>query len=373
MIRFSQAFLLIFLGWYEHASLAQAQLAPTQYYGAYSHAPQGSARAMALGGAYAGLSDDASGLVYNPAGLAHGNWNFDIGSTANTTLNREADINRDDTADGVIFHFDFLALALRLGRFTVAVGQSSPYATEIYSKSSLNQRAGIQILNTDLSLAIAVTEKLSIGLTHHDSKLKESYLTYNEQLFEDGRTGAYSTYGISYRSEKNMGFGFSYTPKTYIDVPSSVNDVTVGGFPTTLSWFKGIALPARYTFGGFFKGSSDLMYIADLDFIHPLENSVLVESPFDGGSTSNQEVKPQLVQIPHGGIEYVVYSQAKKAFIWRVGSYKEPARVVGGKDRFHFTMGVELRLGPLVVSASMDETTGFSNSSQSISIVLGGS
>ena len=114
------------------------------------------------------------------------------------------------------------------------------------------------------------------------------------------------------------------------------------------------------------------MYIADLDFIRPVENSVLVESPFDGSTVMNQQVKPAMVQIPHGGIEYTVFSQPKKSFIWRLGSYKEPARVVGGSDRFHFTMGVEVRLGALVVSASMDETNGFSNASQSLSFVLGG-
>jgi hypothetical protein len=345
----------------------------TQYYGTYSHAPQGSTRAMALGGAYAGLSDDASGLVYNPAGLGHGQWTFDVGSTSNTTLNREADINGDDTSDGVIFHFDFNAVALRWWRLALAFGQSSPYSTEIYSKSSLNYRAGIRILNTDYSVAILLTENLSLGVTHHAAKLKEDYLYYNTPLIENEQSTQYLTYGLSYRPEKHIGFGFSYTPKTLIDVPNSANEVSLNGFPTTLYWFKGVALPERYTFGGFFKGAGDIMYIADLDFIRPVENSVLVESPFDGNSSANQEVKPTLVQIPHGGIEYIVFSQPKKTFIWRVGSYKEPARVVGGKDRFHFTMGVELRLGPLVVSASMDETTGFSNSSQSISFVLGGS
>lgn len=348
-------------------------MAQTQYYGTYSHAPQGSSRAMALGGAYAGLSDDASGLVYNPAGLGHGQWTFDVGSTSNTTLNREADINGDNTLDGVIFHFDFNALALRWGRLAFAFGQSSPYSTEIYSKNSLNNRAGIQILNTDYSLALLVTENLSLGVTQHSSVLKEDYLMYNSPIIENEQTARYLTYGLSYRPEKRIGFGFSYTPKVLIDVPESMNETSQYGYPVTLYWFKGVALPEHYTFGGFFKGTGDVMYIADLDFIRPVENSVLVESPFDGGSVSNQEVKRQLIQIPHGGIEYTLFSQPKKTFIWRVGSYKEPARVVGAKDRFHFTMGVELRLGPLVVSASMDETTGFSNSSQSVSFVWGGS
>ena len=348
-------------------------MSQTQYYGTYSHAPQGSTRAMGLGGAYAGLSDDASGLVYNPAGLTHGEWNFDIGSTSNTTLNREADINNDNTDDGVIFRFDFLALALRWERLALALGQSSPYSTEIYSKNSLFQRAGINILNTDYTVAFLVTKNLSLGVTQHNVKLTEDYLTYGEQLYQHQEVGQYRTYGISYRPEKKIGFGLSYTPKTTIEVPASANNVSYNGNPYTITWFKGVTLPERYTFGGFFKASDDLMYIADLDFIHPAENLVLVESPFDGSNFANQEVKPQLVQIPHGGVEYKVFSQAKKSFIWRLGSYKEPARVVGGKDRFHFTMGVELHLGPLVVSVSMDETSGFSNTSQSVSFVFGGS
>jgi hypothetical protein len=345
----------------------------TQYYGTYSHAPQGSTRAMALGGAYAGLSDDAAGIIYNPGGLAQGTWSFDVGGTSNTTLNREADINHDDTPDGVIFQFDFSVIAFQVGRFAAAVGQSSPYTTTIYSKNSLYERAGLSLLNIDYTAAFLVTEKLSIGVTHHATTLKEDYLTYNSQYFEHKQTGSYQSFGISYRPEKKIGFGLSYTPKTVFDVPAGVNYVVISNQPTTLSWFKGVAMPEKYTFGGFFKASEDLMYIADLDFIRPVESSVLVESPFDGNWGENQQVKTQMVQIPHGGIEYTVFSHAKKAFIWRLGSYKEPARVVGGKDRFHYTMGVELRLGALVVSASMDETSGFSNSSQSLSFVLGGS
>lgn len=363
-------FILLFFSFI--SVFAEAQTSETTYYGTYSHAPQGSSRAMGLGGAYTGLSDDASGIVFNPAGLSHGSWTFDFGSTSNTTMNREADINRDNTLDGAIFNYNFLALALKLSRFTFAIGQSSPYSSEIYSRNSLNQRAGITLLNTDYTIALLITPRFSIGMTQHNSILTEDYLTYGENYFKSTYKGQYSTFGISYRSDKDMGFGISYTPKFIIDVPSTDNEVSLNGNPTTLDWFRGIALPERYTFGGFFRGSADLMYIADLDFIRAVDNSVLVESPFDNYGSSNYEVKSKLVQIPHGGIEYTVFSQAKRAFIWRVGSYKEPARITGGKDRFHFTMGVELRLGPLVVSASMDETSGFSNSSQSISLVLGG-
>lgn len=358
------------------ASLVSAQSLPinsaTKYYGTYSHAPQGSTRAMALGGAFTGLSDDASGLIYNPAGLNHGAWRFDFGSTFNNTINREADVNRDNTLDGVNFQFNFLAVAGKLGPLTIAIGKSSPFAAELYSRNSLFQRAGISISNTDYTLALLLTTKLSIGITQHNSELNENYLTYNNTSYKSVHFGKYITYGISYRAEKDMGYGLTYTPKMIIDVPDSLNQVSFNGNSTDLNWFRGIALPERYTFGGFFRGSSDLMYIADLDFIRPVENSVLVENPFDNQGVYNYEVKSKLVQIPHGGIEYTVYSHAKKAFIWRVGSYKEPARISGGKDRFHYTMGVELRIGALVMSASMDESTGFSNSSQSVNIVLGG-
>lgn len=288
-------------------------------------------------------------------------------------MNREADVNRDNALDGVSFQFNFLAIAGRLGPLTLAIGKSSPYSTEIYSRSSLFQRAGISIQNTDYTIAFALTPNFSIGATQHNSELNENYLTYNETYYQSIHKGQYMTYGISYRADRDMGYGFSYTPKMIIDVPDSENQVSNGSFTTNLNWFRGIALPERYTFGGFFRGSSDLMYIADLDFIRAVDNSVLVESPFDNHNSTNYQVKAKLVQIPHGGIEYTVFSQAKKTFIWRLGSYKEPGRIAGGSDRFHYTMGVELRIGALVVSASMDEATGFSNSSQSINIVLGGS
>jgi len=45
-------------------------------------------RAQGMGGAYAGVSDDASGVVYNPGGLAFAQSN-DISGSANAFYNKK--------------------------------------------------------------------------------------------------------------------------------------------------------------------------------------------------------------------------------------------------------------------------------------------
>jgi hypothetical protein len=157
------------------------------------------------------------------------------------------------------------------------------------------------------------------------------------------------------------------------EVDPSVNQ-NIGWYSSNqdFGWFKGVVTPERYTLGGFYKASDRLIYAADLDIIKPVENSIFVVNPFSNWSfASGEEIKTQLVQIPHGGIEYKVVNEKRRGFIWRAGGYREPARSASTEDRLHLTMGVELRLGPFVVSASMDECSGFTNSSQSASLVLG--
>ncbi len=327
---------------------------------------------MGMGGAYAGVSDDAAGIVYNPAGLAFGEWIFDIGQTTNTTVNEEADINGDRRADAAAYQFQFSAVALRLGPIAIAAGQSSPYNISIRPADADRENAKMQIKSNDFLLAFAVSKSLSVGVTYREESLYQSYEAWQIPPVENEVRGHSYTAGISYRPRDEMGFGAAYTPPRKFYVDPSVNAKT-SFYPVSseAGWFKSAMIPEHLVFGGFFRASNRFMYVADLDFYRPDSTLIFVESPFEGLQYSSAPIRSQLVQIPHGGIEYIVLKEKKKEFIWRVGGYREPARVEGGSDRLHFTMGVDLRLGPIVVSAAMDEATGFTNSAQSIGISFG--
>lgn len=343
-----------------------------KYYGTYTHTPQGSTRAMGIGGAYTGLSDDATGIVYNPAGMAFGNWTFDVGSTLNLNINKEIDVNNDNKADSVPLKFQFMSAAAHLGPIAFAAGQSSPFAAEIYGTNYDKSKAILKITNTDLLLASQLSNNLALGVSYHQSVLYADYKNYTYSATNEVK-GTYYTAGLAYRPERDLGFGISYTPEHKFEVDPSVNQQI--GYTSSnqdYGWFRGVITPERFTLGGFYRASDQLTYAADLDVIKPVENAVFVVNPFSGWSYDyNEDIKNQLVQIPHGGIEYIVLHEKTRTFIWRVGGYREPPRSAAGLDRMHITMGVELRLGPLVISASMDECSGFTNSSQTTKFVLG--
>lgn len=354
------------------SQLCFSQVAAKQYYGAYSHTPQGSTRAMGIGGAYTGLSDDAAGIIYNPAGLPFGDWTFDMGSTLNLNINKEVDIDNDKKEDGVPLSFQFLSAAAHFGPFAFAAGRSSPFSADIYGTSWDDSRAALRITNSDFLFASKIGSSLALGLTLHQSTLYSDYKSY-QYTWTNEVKGTNYTAGLSYRPERNLGFGISYTPMQKFEVDQNINqNIGWSSSNQEYGWFKGVVTPERYTLGGFFKASDRLTYAADLDIIKPVENSIFVVNPFSNWSFgAGEEIKTQLVQIPHGGIEYKVVNEKKRGFIWRAGGYREPARSASSHDRLHFTMGVELRLGPIAISSSMDECAGFTNSSQSAGLVLG--
>jgi hypothetical protein len=327
---------------------------------------------MGIGGAYTGLSDDAAGIIYNPAGLPFGDWTFDLGSTLNLNINKEVDVNNDKKEDSVPLKFQFFSAAAHLGPFVFAAGRSSPFSADIYGTSWNDSRAALRITNNDFLFATKVGSNIALGLTMHQSVLFSDYQTVNYNWSNEVK-GTNYTAGIAYRPERNLGFGLSYTPMQKFEVDPAINqNIGYDSLGQYYGWFKGVVTPERYTLGGFFKASDRLIYAADMDIIKPVENSIFVVNPFSNWSNgTSQTIKTQLVQIPHGGIEYKIVNEKRRGFTWRLGGYREPARSASATDRMHFTMGVELRLGPITVSASMDESSGFTNSSQSTSLVFG--
>ena len=58
-------------------------------YGAYGFFPQSSSRVLSMGGAFTALSDDASAIIYNPAGLVQARWSIDISGDQNKIVNKD--------------------------------------------------------------------------------------------------------------------------------------------------------------------------------------------------------------------------------------------------------------------------------------------
>lgn len=333
----------------------------TNDYGIYGNFPLASTGALGMGGAFTGLSNDVTGMIYNPAGTAFGNWTFDIGSTQNLIINKEVDLTNDDIKDGIPYRFEFSAGAISLGNTILGLGRSTPYHTEI--QSSGNDHAYIDLTGTDVLVAYRLSQKFALGLTWHSEKLKEFiHCSYGE--WSATAEGSFITYGLSFRPTENIGFGLTYNPPRHYEVDSSLNN-NIGSMP----WFRGAAIPGRTTLGLFFNASGNLTYLIDLDIVEHLENASYVGNPFSYATTP--EIKNEEARIFRGGIEYAITKSQTRSVYWRFGGYREPARVVGAIDRLHITTGLEIRLGLFVVSASMDQASDFSNTAQGISLSLG--
>jgi len=142
-------------------------------------------RAIAIGGAFAGIADDASAIYYNPAGLAFQNQSMSVSVngfnvwptyTYSDSFGRNI-INKSSTTIPQVF------MAFKAGeRLTLGFGAYVPYAgggvewdnrdLGLYIKSSLG------ILSLTPTLAYALNEKVSIGLN----------LNVYRSFLEDSRT-----------------------------------------------------------------------------------------------------------------------------------------------------------------------------------------
>jgi hypothetical protein len=163
--------------------------------------------------------------------------------------------------------------------------------------------------------------------------------------------------------------GYYYSPKVVLDVNSDINyQIGAIGWQKDYEWFKSVMIPEKKSVGFFFRPSESIVISLDVDSFPARSDLIVVESPFESGSLTNKDIINKTVNIPHGGIEFTLHKEKLREVYFRLGGYQEPMRVVGGEDRMHATMGLEVRLGPVNINVSMDEAKNFTNSSQSIGL-----
>lgn len=338
---------------------AQAQLSS---YGAYSQFPQGSSRAMGMGGAYTAISDDVSGVLYNPAGPALGKWKVDAGGTKNSVTNREAPVFGSSSSFGLPYDFIFGAFGVRMGSFVLALGMSSPFNLDY---EGFSERAKLKIVSADVYLAKNFGNKLSLGIGGHGEKLTQSY--QDTSFGYDVETEAETTFvsvGISYRGSKG-GFGISHIPPHSFDIDENLNS-QLG----TVTWFRDTVVPGKTTFGAFFNVSESKIIAIDFDKIDAVSNSIFVGSGTTGTSSETAIIEKSQT-IVHGGMEWAISKSKGSEIFLRIGGYREPARVVGATDRTHTTFGLEVRFGPAALSVAFDQARDFTNTAQGFSLIFG--
>lgn len=332
-------------------------------YGAYGLSPLGSTRVLAMGGAFVGLADDAAATVTNPAGLALSRWRLDISGGTNRTINREVDINADEVKDGFPYTSTFTSAALRIGFLGLGGNMGLPYLLQD-SDPDDSIHETLKIETYDIALALSLTDFLAIGAT---ARLEKATLDYQNPPFSQSANDTdemtYPLIGILLHADRKLSLGITWSPQRRYDINENLA-ASIGGN----AFFYDVVIPQKTTIGAAIKVSNRLTWVGDIDFYEGVKNTIVP------GVTANSltgQILSKKQSVMHGGFEFSVLDSKDVEFIWRGGGYQEPARLQENSSRFHFTMGVEARLGIIVFAAAYDQAPDFSNVAQSVSISFG--
>ncbi|MCX6124540.1 MAG: outer membrane protein transport protein [Proteobacteria bacterium] len=206
-------------------------------------------RAQGLGGAYTAIADDASGVYYNPAGLAFAQSN-DISGSANAIYDRKIKYKsvfegQDFTEKSSGTFSPFFGAMQKLDRFlTGLVGGFAYYtldteltdqndlitnaklsSTSTYNilRRTLNRRGSTTGASLGLGYRIGTNLSLGVSLTYLNSEdLTQSYLMIDQTDAKDGRTvrsqnirekvttyGIEPTLGIQWAPSANFAVGMA--------------------------------------------------------------------------------------------------------------------------------------------------------------------
>lgn len=319
---------------------------------------------MAMGGAASAISHDATGITFNPAGMALGNWTVDLGGSFNRVTNKEA--NLSGSGDDVSKPYDviFYGGAFRWGPVAFGLGASSPY--NLVTKE-LGTETEFSVYSGDAAFAFALGKSIALGMSAHQEIMKQKFVSTMSS------PGSTSTKGTHFHLKgglalvyKKLSLGATYTPERNFDIDEEKYNSEGGG----ISYFKDVVVPAKWTAGFAYKMKEKILLAVDLDHFSALKNAVYVGS---GTFSSGNEtlIAEQEQNVLHGGLEWQILDSKSQAVALRGGYYREPARLVNGSSRNHLTFGIEVRFGPAVLSVSFDQASNFTNTSQGFSFSFG--
>jgi hypothetical protein len=307
----------------------------------------GSAKQVALGGAYIGIAEGISSLSSNPAGVAfrpsRSSAEFDWDWTAGVVnlASNDFDNNGYSPPDYASHRVVNLGLMGQYGPWGVGVLSSS----ELLKLENYSSRSDEYVLNST-SYAIGrqfMDQQLTVGLGLRTTRVQvRSNLT---DLVAGELSGVGWDAGLLWNPEKGpWRFGVSYA--SAIDSaqslpPSTGSPVTVGGLIVP----SDATLPAQLGFGMSYKTASapfwpgrPWLLAADLVFIGKSQNAVGVESVL---AQVKQPVGTKETASLRVGTELEAWPGRTRV---RLGSYYEPSFYDEASSRTHLTGGFEVRL-----------------------------
>jgi len=307
----------------------------------------GSARQVALGGAYIGVAEGITSLNSNPAGVAFRlessttkfDWDWTVG--VNDLKSNDFDNNGQSPPDYKDHRIRTLGLMGQYGPWGVGVLNNS----EILALDGPDGKQNEYVLSvTSLALGRQFLDReLTIGVGLRATMTKQRNKTFDTTLGKLSGTG-WEMGGVWNPGRGPFRLGAAYSSS--ISSNQSLNNT--GGSPVTVNGLivpQQVILPAKFGVGfsyavesaPFWKNHKWLV-AADLLFTEPSENAVGVESvlaqkiqPVGTHRTISVRVGSELETIP-GRLRL------------RMGSYYEPSNYEGVSGRTHLTGGFEVRM-----------------------------
>jgi len=307
----------------------------------------GSARQVALGGAYIGVAEGITSLNSNPAGVAFRlessttkfDWDWTVG--VNDLKSNDFDNNGQSPPDYKDHRIRTLGLMGQYGPWGVGVLNNS----EILALDGPDGKQNEYVLSvTSLALGRQFLDReLTIGVGLRATMTKLRNKTFDTTLGKLSGTG-WEMGGVWNPGRGPFRLGAAYSSS--ISSNQSLNNT--GGSPVTVNGLivpQQVILPAKFGVGfsyavesaPFWKNHKWLV-AADLLFTEPSENAVGVES-----------VLAQKIQSvgTHRTISVRVGSELETIpgrLRLRMGRYYEPSNYEGVSGRTHLTSGFEVRM-----------------------------
>lgn len=307
----------------------------------------GSARQVALGGAYIGVAEGITALNSNPAGVAFrlersiAAFDWDWTASLNNLKSNDFDNNGQSPPDYKSHHIRSLGLMGQYGSWGIGILTNG----EIIALEGPNNREDEYVLSaTSLALGRQFLDReLTVGggIRATMTKLREKRI--DATLGKISGTGW--DVGAVWNPERGP-FRFGATYSSSISSDQSLNNSS--GSPVTVNGLiipQQVILPANLGIGVSYEVKSapfwkshKWLVASDLVFIAASENAVGVESvlaqkqqPVGAHDTASFRIGTELETLP-GRLRL------------RIGSYYEPSFYEGVASRIHLTGGFEVRM-----------------------------
>lgn len=327
------------------------------------------ARAMAMGGAFIGLADDATAAYSNPAGMVILTKPeiSAVGKFSKYTTLRAADWNSFFTSnltefsEGTIADFGFASVVIPFENFSIGLSmtnfinyeesfilQSRPIPLTDWAYRTAECYMDLQGYNFSASIATRISDIISIGVTMNYTTMNINTSTLlrdinwsdfsditgiarNEAYTDDSGNGIGFTAGVLITPMPKITIGavYSYNPKIeYTQGFWRSGDRETGAFYNDI--ILTLDIPDRFGAGISFRPFDELVIIADVVMIQYSQISANFVSTYDypeldiyRGDDYSFEFETSDTTEIHLGAEYALLS-GKVPFFFRAGFFTNP-------------------------------------------------